>query len=33
LVRQPGSAMPVLDSFGVSGDLIRQRLASASSGS
>ena len=33
LVRQPGSATPVLDSFGVSGDLIRQRLASAPSGS
>ena len=32
LVRQPGSATPVLDSFGVSGDLIRQRLASAPSG-
>ena len=33
LVRQPGSATPILDSFGVSGDLIRQRLASAPSGS
>jgi ATP-dependent Clp protease ATP-binding subunit ClpC len=27
LVRQPGSGAPILESFGVSGDLVRQRVA------
>lgn len=32
LLRQPGSATPILESFGVSGDLVRQSISSAASG-
>jgi ATP-dependent Clp protease ATP-binding subunit ClpA len=33
LMRQPGSAAPVLESFGVSGDSVRQKIVSAGFGS
>jgi ATP-dependent Clp protease ATP-binding subunit ClpC len=32
LMRQPGSAAPVLESFGVSGDSVRQKIVSAGFG-